>query len=62
MYQDNIADTMASLDGILDRVEELIRELPMRYEHTRRLCDQVYTLWTDIEEAVELAPADFPEN
>lgn len=61
MYQDQIADTMASLDGILDRVEELIRELPMRHEHTRRLCDQVYNLWTDIEEAVELSPTDFPD-
>lgn len=52
--------TLALLDSTLDEVEELIRELPIANDHKKRLCDQVYSLWMDVEESVELQPTDFP--
>ena len=55
-----IAHTLEQLDTTLDTVEELIRELPIPSDHKKRLCDQVYSLWMDVEESVELQPTDFP--
>ena len=56
----DVANTLETLDNTLDRVEELIRELPIPEQHKKRLCDTVYELWMDVEEAVEVIPADFP--
>jgi hypothetical protein len=56
----DVANTLETLDNTLDRVEELIRELPIPAQHQKRLCDTVYELWMDVEEAVEVIPADFP--
>lgn len=55
-----VADTMERLDRTLDTVDELIRELPIPSQHKKRLTAHVYELWMDVEEAVELIPADFP--
>ena len=55
-----VANTLETLDNTLDRVEELIRELPIPEQHKKRLCSTVYELWMDVEEAVEIIPADFP--
>ena len=54
------AQTLEQLDTTLDTVEELIRELPIPEHHKKRLCDTVYELWMDVEEAVEVVPSDFP--
>jgi len=56
----DVANTLETLDNTLDRVEELIRELPIPESHKKRLCNTVYELWMDVEEAVEVIPADFP--
>lgn len=56
----DVANILETLDNTLDRVEELIRELPLPEQHKKRLCDTVYDLWMDVEEAVEIIPADFP--
>ena len=56
-----VADTLERLDNTLDTVEELIRELPIPESHKKRLCSTVYELWMDVEEAVEIVPADFPD-
>lgn len=56
-----VEHTMETLDNTLDRVEELIRELPIPQQHMARLCNTVYDLWMDVEEAVEVVPADFPQ-
>ena len=58
----DVANTLETLDNTLDRVEELIRELPIPESHKKRLCDTVYELWMDVEEAVEVIPADFPNQ
>ena len=54
------ADALERLDNTLDTVEELIQALPIPNDHKRRLCEQVYSLWMDVEESVELLPTDFP--
>ena len=51
--------TLEKLDNMLDDVEVLIRELPIPEQHKKRLCDTIYDLWMDVEEAVEIVPADF---
>jgi len=56
----DVTDTLEELDTTLDRVEELIRELPIPSQHTKRLCSVIYDLFADVEEAVEIIPADFP--
>jgi hypothetical protein len=60
MKMRSVADTMERLDNTLDTVEELIRDLPIPEHHKKRLCDTVYDLWMDVEESVEMIPADFP--
>ena len=55
-----VAHTMETLDNTLDTVDELIQALPIPNDHKRRLCEQVYSLWMDVEESVELIPTDFP--
>jgi len=37
----DVANTLETLDNTLDRVEELIRELPIPESHKKRLCDTV---------------------
>ena len=51
---------MERLDTTLDTVDELIQQLPIPSQHKKRLCSHVYELWMDVEEAIELTPADFP--
>lgn len=55
-----VANIMETLDNTLDTVDELIQALPIPNDHKRRLCEQVYSLWMDVEESVELLPTDFP--
>lgn len=56
----NVSDTMERLDKVLDDVDHLIGQLPIPSQHKKRLSSHVYDLWMDVEEAVELVPADFP--
>ena len=60
MTMKTTAHTLEQLDSTLDTVEQLIRELPIPEHHKKRLCDTVYELWMDVEEAVEIVPSDFP--
>ena len=56
----DVANNLETLDNTLDRVEELIRDLPIQEDHKKRLCDTIFELWMDVEESVELLPTDFP--
>ena len=60
MTMKTTAHTLEQLDSTLDTVEQLIRDLPIPEHHKKRLCDTVYELWMDVEEAVEIVPSDFP--
>lgn len=51
--------TLEQLDNTLDRVDELINELPLSNERKRQLISTVYELWLEVEHDMELRPADF---
>ena len=51
--------TLEQLDNVLDRVDELLHELPLSNERKRQLTSMVYDLWMEVEHDMELRPADF---
>jgi hypothetical protein len=51
--------TLEKLDNTLDIVDELINELPLSNERKHQLTSMVYNLWMEIEDDMELRPADF---
>lgn len=51
--------TLEQLDNTLDRVDELLHELPLSNERKRQLTSMVYDLWMEVEHDMELRPADF---
>ena len=55
----SVDQTLTQLDNTLDRVEELIRELPISDARRRQLVSVVYDLWLEVEGDMELRPADF---
>ena len=55
----NTNQTLAQLDSTLDTVEELIRALPLSDARKRQLVSVVYDLWAEVENDMELRPADF---
>ena len=50
---------LEQLDNTLDRVDELLHELPLSNERKRQLTSMVYDLWMEVEHDMELRPADF---
>lgn len=56
----DVALNLEKLDNTLDTVEELVRGLGLLPKDEKRLTDQIYDFWMDVEESVELAPTDFP--
>ena len=54
-----VDQTLEQLDNLLDDVEELIQQLPLKAERKRQLASMVYDLWMEIEHDADLPPADF---
>lgn len=54
-----VDQTLEQLDNLLDDVEELIQELPLKPERKRQIVSMVYDLWQEIEHDADLPPADF---
>jgi ribosome assembly protein YihI (activator of Der GTPase) len=54
-----VDQTLEQLDNTLDRVDELLHELPLSNERKRQLTSMVYDLWMEVEHDMELRPADF---
>ena len=50
---------LEQLDNTLDRVDELINELPISNARKHQLTAMVYDLWMEVEHDMELRPADF---
>ena len=55
----NTADILETLDNKLDEVDELIMQLPVQESVKKKLTSQVYELWMQVEEEVELRATDF---
>ena len=50
---------LEQLDNTLDRVDELINELPITNERKHQLTSMIYNLWMEIEDDMNLMPADW---
>ena len=53
------ADILETLDNKLDEVDELIMQLPLQESVKKKLSSQVYELWMQVEEEIELKATDF---
>ena len=54
-----VDQTLEQLDNTLDRVDELLHQLPLSNERKHQLTAMVYNLWMEVEHDMELRPADF---
>jgi ribosome assembly protein YihI (activator of Der GTPase) len=54
-----VDQTLEQLDNTLDRVDELLNELPLSNERKHQLTAMIYDLWMEVEHDMELRPADF---
>ena len=50
---------LETLDNKLDEVDELIMQLPVQESVKKKLTSQVYELWMQVEEEIELRATDF---
>jgi len=54
-----VESTLEALDNKLDEVDELIMQLPLQESVKKKLTSQVYELWMQVEEEIELKATDF---
>ena len=52
-------DQLNEIDGAIDALDEMIMRLPLQDSVKRDLAAHLYTMWEELEEHVELRPADF---
>jgi hypothetical protein len=55
----SIQETLEAVDSKLDEVDELIMSMPLQDSVKKQLTAHLYTMYAELEEAVELRPADF---
>jgi hypothetical protein len=55
----SIQETLEAVDSKLDEVDELIMSMPLQNSVKKQLTAHLYTMYAELEEAVELRPADF---
>ena len=55
----SIQDTLEAIDSKLDEVDALVMSMPLQDRVKRDLVKHIYTMYAELEEAVELRPADF---
>jgi len=54
-----VDQTLEQLDNTLDRVDELLHQLPLSDGRKKQLTSMVYDLWMEVEHDMELRPTDF---
>ena len=55
----HIQDTLEAIDNKLNEVDELIMSLPLQDSVKHDLVKHIYTMYAEVEEAMDLRPADF---
>ena len=55
----SVQDTLEAIDSKLDEVDELIMSMPLQNSVKKQLTAHLYTMYAELEEAIELRPADF---
>lgn len=58
----SIQETLEAVDSKLDEVDELIMSMPLQDSVKKQLTAHLYTMYAELEEAVELRPADFNQE
>lgn len=52
-------DVLEQIDTKLDELEELIQKLPLKPAIKANIVNQIYDMWTEIEEFIDVTPTDF---
>ena len=55
----SVQDTLEAIDSKLDEVDALVMSMPLQDSVKRDLVKHIYTMYAELEEAVELRPVDF---
>ena len=55
----SVQETLEAIDSKLDEVDALVMSMPLQDRVKRDLVKHIYTMYAELEEAVELRPADF---
>ncbi len=55
----SVQETLEEIDSKLDEVDALVMSMPLQDSVKRDLVKHIYTMYAELEEAVELRPADF---
>ena len=55
----SVQDTLEAIDSKLDEVDALVMSMPLQDSVKRELVKHIYTMYAELEEAVELRPVDF---
>jgi hypothetical protein len=55
----SVQELLEAIDSKLDEVDELVMNMPLQDSVKKQLTSHLYTLYAELEEAVELRPADF---
>ena len=58
----SVQDTLEEIDNKLDEVDALVMSMPLQDSVKRALVKHIYTMYAELEEAVELRPADFNQE
>ena len=58
----SVQDTLEAIDSKLDEVDALVMSMPLQGSVKRDLVKHIYTMYAELEEAVELRPADFNQE
>ena len=58
----SVQDTLEAIDSKLDEVDALVMSMPLQDSVKRDLVKHIYTMYAELEEVVELRPADFNQE
>ena len=58
----SVQETLEEIDSKLDEVDALVMSMPLQDSVKRDLVKHIYTMYAELEEAVELRPADFNQE
>ena len=58
----SVQETLEEIDNKLDEVDALVMSMPLQDSVKRDLVKHIYTMYAELEEAVELRPADFNQE
>jgi hypothetical protein len=55
-------DILEELDAKLDELEELINRLPLKSAVKAQMVNNIYAMWEEIEDNMDMTPVDFEHD